>query len=116
MNIQLQTQGFELTPAIEAHTLKQLRFHLANFDSHVIGADVFLKDINGPKGGLDKKVLIHVRLASRMTITIERTRADLYDAVTIAARQTKRAVRRTLNKHRRMEKFTLREFNRLTEA
>lgn len=116
MNIHIQAQGFDLTPAIEAHTINQIRFHLANFSSHIIGVDVFHKDINGPKGGVDKKVLIHVRMTSRMTTTIERTRSDLYDATSEAARQTKRAVRRTLNKHRRMEKFTLREINRLSGA
>ncbi len=116
MNIHIQSQGFDLTPAIEAHTLRQLRTHLANFSSHITGVEVFLKDINGPKGGPDKKGLIHVRLASRMTITVERTRSDLYDAVSVAVRQTKRAVRRTLNKHRRLERFTLREISRLSEA
>ncbi len=115
MNIQLHTQGFDLTPAIESHTRKQLSFHLANFARHVVSVDVFLRDINGPKGGPDKKVLIRARLASRMTIAIERTRSNLYAAVSSAARQTKRTVKRSLNKQRRMEKLALRTLNRLPQ-
>jgi hypothetical protein len=40
----------------------------------------------------------------------------LYAAVTSAARQTKRAIRRSLGKHRRMGKYALREFNRLQQV
>lgn len=112
MNIQLQTQGFDLTDAIDLHARSQLHFHLAAFNSDVISVDIFLRDINGPKGGPDKKALIRVQLTSRMTVTVERTRSDLYVALTDAARQTKRAVRRSLSRHRRMERLALRDLNR----
>jgi ribosome-associated translation inhibitor RaiA len=115
MNILLHTQGFDLTPAIEAHARKQLHLHLANFSSYIVSIDVFLRDINGPKGGTDMKVLIRANLETRNTVTVENTRADLYDAISIATRQTKRAVRRSVSKHRRMEKFALRKLNRLPQ-
>ena len=115
MNILLHTQGFDLTPAIEAHARKQLHLHLANFSSYIVSIDVFLRDINGPKGGTDMKVLIRANLETRNTVTVENTRADLYDAISIATRQTKRAVRRSVSKHRRMEKFALRKLNRVAQ-
>lgn len=116
MNIQLQTQGFELTPAIDAFVHEQLQFHLANFESQIVSVDVYLRDINGPKGGPDKKVLFRIQLLSRLSIKVERTRSDLYVAVTNASRQAKRAVRRSLNKRRRMEKAALRDLSRLSRA
>jgi len=114
MNIQLQTQGFDLTDAISSHVQKQMNFNLVNFESHIVSVDVFLSDINGPKGGPDKKALVCVRLDSRSTVTIERTREDLYAAITLVSRQAKRTVRRTLNKHRRMEKSALRELRQFS--
>ena len=114
MNIQLQSQGFDLTDAIDAHVRRQINFNLANVESHIMSVDVFLSDINGPKGGPDKKALICIRLDSRSTVTIERTRVDLYAAITLVARQAKRAVSRTLNKHRRMEKQALRELRQFS--
>ena len=114
MNIQLQAQGFDLTDAISAHVQRQIAFNLANFENHIVSVDVFLSDINGPKGGPDKRVLVCIRLESRRTITIERTREDLYSAIAIVSRQAKRAVRRTLNKHRRMEKYALRELRQFS--
>lgn len=109
MNVQLQTQGFDLTASINDYVRGQIDFNLANFESHVISVDVYMRDINGPKGGEDKKVLIQTRLDSGQVITVERTRADLYATITVATRQVKRSVRRALGKHRFMEKIALRE-------
>ena len=114
MDIQLHTHGFELTDAIDAHVRRQIYFHLANFEAHVVSVDVFLSDINGPKGGPDKKALVCIRLDSRSTVTIERTRADLYAAITEASRQAKRTVMRAINKYRRMEKGALRELRQVS--
>ena len=115
MNIQLQAQGFDLTEAISAHVQRQIAFNLVNFESHIMSVDVFLSDINGPKGGPDKKVLVCIRLDSRRSITIERVREDLYTAITMVSRQAKRTVRRALNKHRRMEKLALRELRQFSQ-
>lgn len=109
MKINLESQGFELTTAIRAHVHKQLNFNLANFASHIISVDVFLRDINGPKGGADMKALLHVKLGSSgQPIKVESTRSDLYASITLATRQAKRAVKRTLSKQRHMEKLALR--------
>lgn len=115
MKINVETQGFELTPAISAHVQKQLRFNLANFDTHIVSADVFLRDINGPKGGADMKALIHIKLESRHAIKVESTRSDLYVAIALASRQAKRAVKRSLSKQRRMEKLALRHMRQFPQ-
>lgn len=115
MKIHLETQGFEATPAIKQHVLKQLKFNLANFDSHIMSVDVFLRDINGPKGGADMKALLQVKLESRHAVKVESTRTDLYAAVVLAARQAKRAVRRTISKQRRMEKLALRQMRQFPQ-
>ncbi len=115
LKLNLESQGFELTPAIREHVKRQLSFNLANFESHTMSIDVFLRDINGPKGGADKKALIHVRLEMRQAIKVESTRSDLYAAISLAARQAKRAVRRTLSKQRRMEKLALRQMRQFPQ-
>lgn len=111
MNIQLQTQGFDVTSSIEEYVRKQLHFNLANFETHVISVDVYLRDINGPKGGDDKKALIRIRLDSGNVVTVERTRPDLYAAIFVAARQAKRSVRRKLRKHRYFGRIALRHLH-----
>ncbi len=109
MKTEIRCQGFELTDAIRAHVENQLQMNMANFGSRIISVSVSLSDINGPRGGADKKVAIIVHLVSRLTVKVERVRSDLYVAATQASRQARRTVRRTLNRHQRMEKQSLRD-------
>lgn len=115
MRIYLQTQGFNLTTAIDAHVRKQLARHLAGSESDIIAVDVYLRDINGPKGGMDKKVLVCVQLASRLSVRCEAMHADLYCAIASAARRTKHSVKRTMRRHRRMERAQLRSMRQFSE-
>ncbi|MEE4146230.1 MAG: HPF/RaiA family ribosome-associated protein [Halieaceae bacterium] len=108
MRIYLQAQGFELTSAIDAYVRRQLARNLAGSQDDIIAVDVFLGDINGPKGGMDKKALVCVQLASRLSVRFEAVHGDLYRAVSVAARKARRSVKRTLRRHRRMDKLELR--------
>ena len=108
MRIYIQTQGFELTKAIDAHVRRQLARNLASSEDNIIAVDVFLGDINGPRGGMDKKALVCVQLASRLSVRFEAIHGDLYRAVTAASRKARRSVKRTLRRHNRVEKAELR--------
>ncbi len=99
MKIHLQTQGFELTSAIDTHVRKLLGRHLAGSQNNIIAVDVFLSDINGPKGGIDKKALVCIQLASRLAVRFEAVHDDLYRAVAVASRKAKHSVKRTLRRH-----------------
>lgn len=116
MNIKIQTQGFDLTSAIEEHVCNQIHFNLANFDHHVISLDVYLRDVNGPKGGEDMKALIRIRLDTGKVVTVSRLRSDLYAAISVAARQAKRSVRRALRKRRFVDRVALRDLRLATSA
>jgi ribosomal subunit interface protein len=109
MRIFLQTQGFEITPAIDAHVRRQLARNLAGSEDNIIAVDVFLGDINGPRGGMDKKALVCVKMASRLSVRFEAVHSDLYQSITVAARKAKRSVKRTLRRHKRIEKAELRD-------
>ena len=109
MNIAIRTQGFELTRAINDFTCSQLESAFRPYSDMVVSVDVFMKDINGPKGGVDKQVLIRTRLRSGQVITVECTRANLYSAIAGTTLRSKRSVRRALRKQRRMERLRLRE-------
>lgn len=116
MKIHLESQGFELTAAIREHVHKQVNFNLANFSGHILSVGMFLRDVNGPKGGADMKALLHVKLASSgRAIKVESTRSDLYASITLAARQAKRAVKRSLSKQRHMERLAVRHMRQFPQ-
>ncbi len=108
MNISSRAQGFELSSAIDTFVRNEIRSSLERFTEDVISVDVFMKDTNGPKGGVDKQVVLRIQLRGRQQITLQTTREDLYAAVRISVKRAKRAVRRSVRKSRRFEKLTLR--------
>ena len=113
MQIQVHTQGFDTTAAIDAYARRELGRNLTNARDHVTAVDVYLSDINGPRGGNDKKALIRIRLDSRLVVKIEKVHADLYVAMSAAARRARHAVKRTLHKHGRMQKSMLRKLRHM---
>lgn len=110
MNITLRAQGFELTPAIDQFARDHLRTALSRIGEDVIAVDVYMKDTNGPRGGVDKQVLIRVRMRNRQQIALETAHEDMYAAIIKGVKRTKRAVRRQMRKSRHFEKQRVREF------
>jgi ribosome-associated translation inhibitor RaiA len=109
MNITTTTQGFELNSAIDAFVKNRLRVALKRLSASVVAIDVFAKDNNGPKGGIDKSVIIRIQLPQRQVLAIETTHENLYAAIEKGAKRSKRAVRRHLRKARQVERQRLRD-------
>ena len=65
MNVKLQTQGFALTPGIGSRVHERVDKALDRYSEDIVSVDVFLKDVNGPKGGDELNLLspdnIHVQ-------------------------------------------------------
>ena len=80
---------------------------LARLDGDIIAIDVFMKDVNGPKGGIDKAAMIRIHLRQRREVAIETVHENLGAAIRVGAKRAKRAVRRSLRKARRIEKFRI---------
>ena len=108
MNITSQAQDFEMTSAIDSFVRNQLTNAMARMDNEIIAVDVYMKDTNGPKGGLDKMTRIRVRLRNRQIITTETVHDNLYGSIKTGVRRTKRAVSRQLRKSQRIERQPLR--------
>lgn len=110
MQIVIQTQNFDLTPALRSHAERRLRFALTRADSYVQRIVVRLSDINGPRGGEDKRCQLQVLLTGLPDVVVEDTEADLYFAIDRAADRAGRSVMRKLgrkqNQHRHSRPLT----------
>jgi putative sigma-54 modulation protein len=100
MQLDIQARGFALTNALRSYTLKRLRFALARDDSFVMRARVRLADINGPRGGVDKRCQLELALAGQANIMIEDTETDLYFAIDRACDRATRTLNRRLERVR----------------
>jgi ribosome-associated translation inhibitor RaiA len=85
-----------MTDALENHVHKRLDFTLSRAGRRVRSVDVRLSDINGPRGGIDKRCLIEIRLDDLPIVVVDDTQADLYTAIDRAATRAGRTVMRRL--------------------
>ncbi len=100
MRITIQSQGFDLTEALRSHVELRLRTTLGWTGARLRRLAVFLSDINGPRGGVDKRCKIEVQLAGRKPVVIEDTEADMYVAIDRAAGRAGRALVRKVRRQR----------------
>jgi putative sigma-54 modulation protein len=76
----------------------RLAFALGRFAGRVRSVSVSLTDLNGPRGGLDKKCLIAVRLEKPSgVVVVEEVDTDEAVAVSRAAERASRAVARAID-------------------
>lgn len=100
MQIDIQARQFPLTDALRAHVKRRLGFALSNRDEYIQRVIVRLSDINGPRGGDDKKCQIQVVLNPLPDVIIEDIEADMYVAIDRAAERASRTVGRRLSRLR----------------
>jgi len=97
MRISIQCRGFSLTDALDNHVQQRLGFALSRAGNRLRRVDVRLSDINGPRGGVDKRCLIEARLCGRTVVVVEDVQADMYAAIDRAADRVGRTVLRRLS-------------------
>ena len=110
MQMTIQTQGFPMSSSVYRRARGQLERALGSFRESIVDLDVFLKDINGPKGGFDKAVVVRVNLTTQQSVTVETVSSNLHAAIILSARRAKRSVRRAIEKRRRVGRQELRDW------
>ena len=100
MQMDIQSQGFTLTDALRDYLLKRLAYDLNHGDEYISRVSVRLSDINGPRGGADKRCFIEIRLKQLPAVVIEDTEADLYVAIDRAVERASRTLTRRMERQR----------------
>ena len=100
MQINIQARNFSLTDALRSHAERRLRFALTCCDDHIKQVVMRLSDINGPRGGADKRCHLQVVLTGLPDVVVKDTEADLYVAIDRATDRAGRTVGRRLARQR----------------
>lgn len=101
MQIAIHAHGFTITEALRAHVSNRLDQAFKRCADRISRIMVRLSDINGPRGGVDKRCQIQARLVTLADVVIENTETDLYVAIDRAAERASRVVVRHLARQRR---------------
>lgn len=99
MRIRLRTllDVAELRPVVE----RRLRFALSRFEPRILSVDLTLRDVNGPRGGLDRYCRLVVRLSwPKSRIVVEAQDLSLESSVSRCAERAARTVARALEASR----------------
>jgi ribosome hibernation promoting factor len=100
MRVEIRGRHIEVTDEIRRHGERSLAFALARFGLRIESVRVYLLDVNGPRGGVDKCCRIDVRLRPTGSVFVEGAASGLRRALDRAAGRAGRTVGRTLRRER----------------
>jgi len=100
MQFDIRAHGFDLTDGLRAHAERHLRFAVDWAHHEVERVVVRFSDINGPRGGNDKRCQVRIPLPRMRDVVVEDTAADLYVAMDRAIERAARTLERRLSRQR----------------
>ncbi len=98
MRLELRRRSVEVTEELRAHIAERLRLALGRFVGYVGEVRVYLRDVNGPRGGADKECRIVVELPRYGRVVVAGAGADLSAAIIRTASRAGFAVRRRVKR------------------
>ena len=104
MQIDIQARDFSLTDALLSHAERRLRSTLTCCDDHIQRVVIRLSDINGPRGGADKRCHLRVVLDGLPDVVIEDIEVDLYVAIDRATDRAGRTLVRKISRQQTLLK------------
>jgi hypothetical protein len=96
----IRTDGITLDDDDRDHIRRRLGEKLSRYANSVERVSVRLRDLNGPRGGVDVQCRIKVVLSDLPSVVVEQQAAAFKPAFTGALSGAERAVRRTLQRKR----------------
>lgn len=108
MNTNVETQGFDLTPALKAWVESEIELSLSKYETDIRRVDVNLLDAGSPEGGKGMAAGVTVFLKHRAPVRIATINTDMYAAIAISAMRAQHGVERAMAKKRRWQRAKVR--------
>ena len=100
MKIEVRFRALDPSEPLREYVLRAVHFHLSRFGRELSSVSARIGDINGPKGGIDKRCQLHVRGQRLGSVVVAEVNADAYAAVDACAERAGRTVGRELERLR----------------
>jgi putative sigma-54 modulation protein len=94
MQLDIQARGFSLTEGLRTHCERRLRFALGAASSRLRSVAIRLSDVNGPRGGVDKRCAIRAIVPGAPPVVIAQYETNIYVAIDRAAERIARSLAR----------------------
>ncbi|MCK5433373.1 MAG: HPF/RaiA family ribosome-associated protein, partial [Gammaproteobacteria bacterium] len=106
MIIDIQARNFSLTKALRSYAERRLNLALNSGKDHIHRVVIRLSDINGPRGGVDKKCHLQIQLTGLPDVVVEDTELDMYTSIDRACDRVSRTVVRKLGRQQTLLRQT----------
>ena len=100
MRTMIHARKIPLPQTLRDHVERRLSFALGRFGNRIDRVTVWLEDLNGPRGGVDKRCRIEARVLRSGRLQVEVTDAEIEPAVDRAADRIARRVKDGLDRMR----------------
>ncbi len=106
MELEVHSRNTELDESTQEYIERRISFALDRFTSRVNRVLVRLHDLNGPRGGVDKRCTVEAHLVPSGAVLVKAAGEDIEQAVGRAASRISRRVRNELDRWRTMQRKT----------
>jgi ribosomal subunit interface protein len=98
MQFEIRVRNIRVTEALRGHIQRRLLFALERFARQIRRVRVRVGDVNGPRGGIDKRCQLAISLVPVTTIVMEGRDSNIYAAVDRVADKAGRSIGRRLKR------------------
>ncbi len=81
MQIEICGRGPNISDRLRKHIERRVHFALQRFEQHIRTLRVRCRDLNGPRGGIDKSCQLTISLSPAATMVMENRSGSAYAAV-----------------------------------
>jgi putative sigma-54 modulation protein len=96
MNVLIHSKDIKLSEKTRESIKCKILFSLSKFQSHIENVDLHIKDINGPKGGIDKLCTITITALRGKPFVVSSTSDNLFSVIGHCVRRARLAFSRKL--------------------
>ncbi len=101
MKLEIRRKSVRIAASMREYVADHLTIALDRFAQQIGLVRVWLSDVNGPRGGVDKQCLIAVQLAGGKMIRVSHADTRFTAAINLAADRVAYAVGRALKRRRK---------------
>lgn len=100
MRLEIRRRGVNVTEGLRSYLQERLGVALGRFARHINRVRVYLRDVNGPRGGLGKKCRMVVELPPRGRVVVAGADLGISGAIARTAGRAGFAVKRYVKRRR----------------
>lgn len=105
MRIDLHCDDAEVTPVLRDYVTRRMGFAIGRFRDHIQWARVKVADVNGPRGGQDKRCVVQLRLRNLPDVVFAITQLDVRAAIDQAAERVARVLAQRVRRVQRPKRI-----------